>query len=385
MSLPVLVELVEEAASRHVGRDQTPGLVALVANGAIRGVAPLGAMSIDGEPMQRDTLFRIASISKPITAATTLTLVDDGLLKLDDPISRWLPEMAERRVLVSMDGPLDRTVPAQREIVVRDLLNFTFGFGATAEMFSATEPWPIAAAADALKLASLGPPEPATPPGPDLWIERLGSLPLMAQPGERWFYNTGAQVLSVLISRVAGRPLPEVMHERLFAPLGMRDTAFHTTDPGRLATSYVNTPAGLQVWDPPDGVWSKPQAFPDGAAGLISTVDDLHAFSRMLLTDGAGVLKPESVTAMTSDQLSAQQKLHSAGLGPGFFSDSSWGFCQAVHGNGSYGWNGGLGTSWLVDPRHDLVVIVFTQRMFDSPELPQLHREVQAAAYAAVA
>lgn len=384
MGAPVLVELAHEAAIRHVG-PQIPGLVALVSSGAAMDVESLGEMSVGGPPMRRDALFRIASISKPITAATTLALVDDGLLRLDDPVAKWLPELAQRRVLVSMDAPLDQTVPANREIVVRDLLNFTFGFGFTAEMFTATEPWPVARAADELGLASLGPPQPATPPDPDTWIERFGTLPLMAQPGERWFYNTGAQVLSVLIRRVSGKPLPQVMHERLFVPLGMNDTGFHTDQIERLATSYVNTPEGLVVWDPPDGLWSEPQPFPDGAAGLLCTVDDLHAFSRMLLSGGAGVLSPESVEAMTSDQLTAEQRQVSVGLGRDFFATSSWGFCQSVDDNGSYGWNGGLGTSWRVDPRHDLVVIVFTQRMFDSPDPPQVHKDMLAAAYAAVA
>jgi CubicO group peptidase (beta-lactamase class C family) len=238
-------------------------------------------------------------------------------------------------------------------------------------------------AENALRLATLGPPDPATQPDPDTWIAGLGTLPLLAQPGERWLYNTGASVLGVLAARASGMPYPEFLRSRLFEPLGMRDTAFFAADTSRLATSYRPTPDGLVVSDPPDGAWSHPPAFADGAAGLVSTADDLLAFARMLLRGGAPVLSADSVRAMTTDQLTQEQKAR-GGLFPGFFTGRSWGFCQQVRDDGSYGWDGGLGTSWLVDPGHDLVVIALTQRMFDSPETPQAHRDVQAAAYSAL-
>jgi CubicO group peptidase (beta-lactamase class C family) len=220
-------------------------------------------------------------------------------------------------------------------------------------------------------------------PDTDTWIAGLGSLPLIAQPGERWLYNTGASVLGVLAARAAGTSFGDVLRTRLFEPLGMRDTAFWTSDPERLATAYRPTPDGLIVWDEPAGRWSRPPAFEDGAARLVSTVDDLHAFARMLLGRGQSVLSPESRRAMTSDQLTAAQKAR-GGLGPGFFDGRSWSFCQAVYEGGAFGWNGGYGSSWLVDPGHDLIVIVLTQREFESAEPPPLHREIQAAAYAAV-
>jgi CubicO group peptidase (beta-lactamase class C family) len=140
----------------------------------------------------------------------------------------------------------------------------------------------------------------------------------------------------------------------------------------------------LVVWDPPDGAWSRRPAFGDGAAGLLSTADDLLALARMLLRGGAPVLSQESVRAMTSGQLTPGQKAR-GGLGPDFFAGRTWGFCQQVREDGAYGWDGGLGTSWLVDPGQDLVVIVLTQRMFDSPDTPQAHRDVQVAAYSALA
>jgi CubicO group peptidase (beta-lactamase class C family) len=370
-------------AAEHVDDARVPGLVAVIARGDQEHREVLGRLSVGGRAVTADSLFRISSTTKPITAAATLALVEEGLIGLDEPVDRLLPELAERRVLRQMDGPLDDTVPAARAITTRDLLTFTFGFGMALDMFTAPEPWPVVAAAERLRLATIGPPMPAIPPDPDTWIARLGELPLLAQPGERWLYNTGAAVLGVLLARAAGAPFADVLRTRLFEPLGMRDTAFCTAHPDRLATAYQPTPDGLVVWDEPDGMWARPPAFPDGAAGLVSTADDLLAFARMLLRGGAPVLSPASVRAMTTDQLTPGQKAH-GGLGGDFFAGRSWAFGQAVLDSGAFGWDGGLGTSWLVDPRHDLAVIVLTQRMFESPDAPKVHRDIQAAAYAAL-
>jgi CubicO group peptidase (beta-lactamase class C family) len=372
------------AAERHVGDEKVPGLVALVARGGQVHVEALGSLAVGGPPVARDSIFRIASTTKPITAAATLAVAAEGLIGLEEPVDRLLPELAGRRVLRRMDGPLDETVPAARAITVRDLLTFTFGFGMVGEMFAAPKPWPVVAATQELRLATIGPPDPPVPPDPDTWIAALGSLPLLAQPGERWMYNTGAQVLGVLLARAAGQPFIEVLRTRIFEPLGMGDTGFWTADTHRLATSYRPAPDGLAVWDEPGGRWSRPPAFGDGAAGLVSTADDLLAFARMLLRGGAPVLPAGAVQAMTTDQLTPAQKAR-GGLLPGFFDGRSWGFGQAVYDSGAFGWDGGLGTSWLVDPAQDLTVIVLTQRMFDNPDPPQVHRDIQAAAYAALA
>ncbi len=374
---------LHEVAQRHVGDEQVPGLVALVARGDDVHAEVLGTKAVGGPAMTRDSIFRISSDSKPITAAATLALAADGLLDLDEPVGRLLPELAGPRVLRRMDGPLDDTVPANRAITVRDLLTFTFGFGTAVEMFFAAEPWPVMAAEAALRLATLGPPDRDSQPDPDTWIAGLGSLPLLAQPGERWFYNTGASVLGVLAARAAGQPFGDVLRTRLFEPLGMTSTAFWTTQTGRLVTAYRGAPEGLVAWDLPDGSWSRPPAFPDGAAGLASTADDLLAVSRMLLRGGAQVLPAAAVRAMTTDQLTPQQKAR-GGLGPDFFKDKSWGFCLAVQDDGSYGWAGGFGTTWLMDPGRDLTVIVLTQRMSDGPEPLAVHAEFQRAAYAAL-
>jgi CubicO group peptidase (beta-lactamase class C family) len=379
------VRRIAAVAASHVGADRVPGLVALVASGDEVHVESLGSLSIGGPDVERDSVFRIASTTKPITGATTMALVDEGLLSLDEPVAELLPELASPRVLRRMDGPLTDTAAVERPITVRDLLTFTFGFGMHVRMFGAPTPWPIVAAATEAQLATVGPPEPKTAPNADDWIKRLGSLPLMAQPGERWLYNTGAQVLGILCRRAAGTSsYADVLRSRVLEPLGMAATAFVADDVARLATAYVGAADGLTVWDPQDGAWSRPPAFEDGAAGLVSTVDDLLAFARMFLRGGASVLSPGSVAEMTSDQLTTGQREGQEV----FLGDRSWGLCQSVITSGpragAFGWDGGLGTSFLVDPIRDLVVIVLTQRVWDGPQPPAVHTAIQDAAYDAL-
>jgi CubicO group peptidase (beta-lactamase class C family) len=371
------------AAQQPVADGRVPGLVLLVASGGDVEVQTAGSLALGGEPVARDSLFRISSTTKPMTAVATLALVEEGLIGLDEPVDRLLPELAGRRVLRRMDGPLDDTVPAGRAITTRDLLTFTFGFGLTMEMFMADEPWPVVEAANGLRLATLGPPEPGVLPDPDTWIASFGTLPLLAQPGERWLYSSGAMVAGVLLARAAGQPFGDVLRTRVFEPLGMGDTAFWAADTGRLATAYRAGTNGLEAWDQPGGDWSRPPAFGDGAGGLVSTADDVFAFSQMLLRGGAPVLTAESARAMVTDQLTPAQKAH-GGLGPDFFAGQSWAFGQAVQDSGTFGWEGGLGTSWMADPARDLTVIVMTQRMLAAPDDFQLHTDLRAAAYAAL-
>ncbi len=354
---------LHKVAAGHVGADQVPGLVALVARGGQVHAEALGSLTIGGPAVQRDSLFRIASLTKPVTGVATLALAAEGLFRLDEPVDRLLPELANRRVLRQMDGPLDDTVPAHRAIIVRDLLNYTFGFGDEWAMFGAAEPWPVMAEQSRLRLATLGPPDLAHQPDPDAWIAGLGSLPLLAQPGKRWFYNTSASVLGVLCARATGQPFGDVLRSRVFEPLGMRDTGFWTTQTSRLATAYEPAAGGLRVWDEPAGIYSQPPPFGDGAAGLLSTADDLLAFSRMLLRGGAPVLAADAVAEMTRDQLTPEQKSY-GGLGPGFFDAASWGYSVAVvtagERAGAFGWAGGFGSTWLADPARDLTVLVLT-------------------------
>jgi CubicO group peptidase (beta-lactamase class C family) len=369
-------------AASHVGDDKVPGLVALVAQGDDVHVETLGTLTVGGRPVERTSLFRIASTTKPITATATLALVREGLLELDEPADRLLPELANRRVLRRMDGPLDDTLPAEASVTVRGLLTFTFGFGMALEMFMAPEPWPVVAAATEAGLATIGPPQPDDFVDPDTWIARFGELPLLAQPGQRWLYNTGAHVLSVLCARTAGASYDEVLRTRIFEPLGMRDTGFHAEDVDRLATAYQPTADGLVVWDPPDGQWSRPPAFHDGAAGLVSTADDLLAFARMLLR-GDRVLAADQVREMSRDHLTAAQRE----FGTAFLGGRGWGLGTSVVRDGPWadaiGWDGGLGTSFLIHPARDLAVIVLTQRMFETAQAPAVHTDLQAAALAA--
>jgi CubicO group peptidase (beta-lactamase class C family) len=377
---------LDEIAESLVEDGTVPGLVTLIAckdevHAEAHGSLTLGG----GEMARRDSLFRIASITKPIVAAGALTLLAEGLFDLDEPVVRLLPELARPRVLRQIDGALDDTVEAVRDITLRQLLTFTFGFGFAEEMFMSTDEWPIVTATNALPLATLGGPRPAVQPDPDAWMAAFATLPLMAHPGERWLYNTSASVLGVFLGRAAGTTLGEVLSTRIFDPLGMHDTAFFASDTSRLATAYQPTSEGLAVWDTPHGQWSSPPAFEDGAAGLVSTADDLLAFSRMLMRGGDPLLGGDAVTSMTTDQLTEEQK--AAGL-PGFMSGRSWCFGQAVivegaHA-GAFGWDGGYGTSWYVDPAHDLVVIVLTQRIFETAEGPQFHRDLRDAAYDAL-
>jgi CubicO group peptidase (beta-lactamase class C family) len=373
-------------AARHVDDGDVPGVVALVARGDQVHVEVRGRLAVDGPPLARDSLFRIASVTKPITAAATMALVAEGRVELDEPVDRLLPELADRRVLRRLDSGLDDTVPARRAVTVRDLLTFTFGFGVVFELFGHDPPLPIVRAEADARLHTLGPPDPTDQPPTDEWLARLGALPLLAQPGERWLYNTSASVLSILCARAGGGSFDEVLASRVLAPVGMGDTAFWTEETARLATAYQRRDGALAVWDPPAGTWSRPPPFPDGAAGLVSTADDLLAFGRLLLRAGNGVLEPSLVRAMTTNQLSDEQRRAEGG---GILRGLGWGFCQAVRTEGdhagAFGWDGGFGTTWLVDPARDLVVVVLTQVLFTSPVPPPTLADLVDAAYAAVA
>ena len=374
-------ERLDEIAQAAVAQGQAPGVVAAVAHGDDTYITAAGTMAVDGPPMREDTVFRISSTTKPITAAVILGLIEDGLLRLDEPVDRLLPELAGRRVLRRPDGPLDDTVEAERPVTVRDLLTFTWGFGMQGAMFTAAQTWPVVTAAAERELGSFGPPAPGTTPEPDTWLRRLAELPLLAQPGERWLYSAGSQVLGVLAARAGGAPFDEVMRDRVLEPLGMRDTGFYAAHPARLATAYENRDGQLTVTDPRDGAWSRPPRFPDGAGGLVSTAADLLAFGRMLLRGGGPVLTPTTVAEMTRDQLTDLQR---ARVWPGFsfLGDRGWGYGVSVLADGSYTWEGGLGTTWVNVPDQDLTVVVLTQRAADETGIPAVCDEVLAAARA---
>lgn len=379
---PARLATLGEHLAGYVERGQVPGLVAAVERRGELHVEVLGVQALGGPPMRRDTLFRISSMTKPVAAVAALILVEECRLRLDEPIDRLLPELAGRRVLRRIDGPLDDTEPAQRPITLRDLLTFRAGWGI---LLSAPDSWPIQRAIAELGIAGFGPPNPAAPHDADEWLRRLATLPLLHQPGERWFYNTASLVLGVLIARAAERPLEDFLRERIFAPLGMRDTGFDVppASRGRFATGYAADADGALVLldDPATSAWNVPPAFPDPGAGLVSTLDDYLAFARMLLAGGTlgGVrmLSRAAVELMTSDQLTPEQR---ATAGPILGDDRGWGLGVAIAREradiattpGRYGWDGGLGTFWTNHPREELTTLLLTQRAM-WPPLPLEH------------
>jgi len=371
---------LDDIIQAAVARGDAPGVVAAVSRGDETEVAAAGVMAVGGPPMRADTLFRITSMTKPVTAAVVLGMAEDGLLHLDEPAGRLLPELAGRRVLRRPDGPLTDTIAAERPVTIRDLLTFTWGFGMQGAMFAGPEPWPIVTAAAERELASFGPPQPGTTPDPDTWMARLAELPLLAQPGERWLYSAGSQVLGVLAARAGGASLEDVMRARVLGPLGMRDTTFHAADTTRLATAYERRDGELVVSDPPDGQWAAPPRFPDGSGGLVSTAADMLAFGQMLRRGGDPVLQAGTVAEMTRDQLTPEQR---GNVWPGFsfLEGRGWGYGVSVLDDGRYGWDGGFGTAW--SNVGDLTVVVLTQRGADETGMPAVCEDVLRAAASA--
>jgi CubicO group peptidase (beta-lactamase class C family) len=363
----------------HVRRDTVGGVAWLAGRDDHVEVDVAGTLTrAEAEPVRRDSIFRISSMTKPIVAAGALILIEECRLRLEDPVDELLPELSDRRVLVDPRGPIEgETVPADRPITVEDVLTFRLGLGMD---FTAPWPQPLLEAMDELGLGG-GPPEPQAPPEPDEWMRRLSTLPLLYQPGERWLYHTGADVLGVLIARASGQALGVFLRERVFEPLGMTDTGFATQHVDRLGTCYTRDPQTGErgVYDPPQGQWAKEPAFPSGGAGLVSTVDDYHAFARLLLSggrlpDGTRLLSTASVEAMTSDHLGV-------GWGrPSTSADGSqgWGYGVGVQVRragltrpaGSYGWAGGMGSSWANDPHRRLAGVLLTTDAFTGPSPP---------------
>ena len=384
--------LIADALRGYVERGEIAGAVALRARQATVQVDSIGLRDREaGLPMHRDTIFRIASMSKPILAAAAMLLVQDGRITLGDAVQRWLPELSERRVLRCVDAALDDTVPARRAITLDDLLTFRLGLGA---VMAPPGQYPLQ---EAMAQLGVSPGPRPLPFGPDEFMARIGRLPLMHQPGEAWMYHTGADILAVLIARVSGARLQDFLHERIFAPLGMHDTGFSIAPAARnrLAASYVVDPDGrLREWEAThDAADAGPPAFPNA---LFSTADDYLAFSRMLLDAGHGphrrILTRDSVRLMMTDHITLQQKAASPFF-PGFWQHHGWGYGGAVilgdgtkagH-PGSYGWFGGLGTSVLVDPDTRMTTIVLTQRLMRSADDTALHEAVQTLAYQALA
>ncbi|MEV7678882.1 serine hydrolase domain-containing protein [Streptomyces sp. NPDC088341] len=386
---------LRDVLDKHISNGPVPGAVALVARGDRVEVEEAGSVDIEGTaPMARDTIFRIASITKPVIAAAVMMLIEDGAggprrIALDDPVAPWLPELVEPHVVRTPGSPVDDVVRAARRITVADLLSARAGYGFPAD-FS------LPALAPLFSDLKQGEPQPQQVAPPDAWMAELSRIPLLHEPGEAWLYNTTSDIQGVLIARVSGRPLPEFLAERIFEPLGMTDTGFHVPPAklGRFTSFYrpVDDPAGGPADDPagrpvlvdaPDGQWSSPPAFPSGAGGLVSTVDDWLAFGRMLLAggsvDGRRYLTPESVRLMTTDHLTPAQR----DAGRLFLEGQGWGFGGSVdiepidpwNVRGRYGWVGGTGTTAHIVPSTGTVTVLLSQLAMSGPTPPDLMRD----------
>ncbi|WP_380285919.1 serine hydrolase domain-containing protein [Kitasatospora purpeofusca] len=392
---------VRDVLTRHVESGAIPGVVALLGRGHETHVEAIGTMRHEGgAPMARDTIFRMASTSKPVTVAAAMVLLDECRLRLDDLVETWLPELANRQVLKRIDSPLDDTVPARRPITVRDVLTSTFGLGMDITALGT----PIMTA---IIENGLTPDLPQPMPEPDEWLRRLGTLPLMNQPGERWQYQIASDVLGVLVARVTGQPFETFLRERVFGPLGMEDTGFHVPAGkiDRLPPLYAPDPqtGEFHVWDEPaDGRWSKPPAFPGGGGGLASTVDDFHAYFRMLLNhgthDGERILSRPAVQLMTTNRLTAEQTAarealarDNVHLSHGQGQHGGWGFGMAVRtyrGDyapvGQFGWDGGSGTSTYADPVNGITGLLLTQVGMTVPSSARLIHDFWTTVYQAL-
>ncbi len=366
------VSSLQDIVDGRVAAGAVPGAVALVADAGSDeiAVAAGGARALGGEPMTHDCLFRIASITKPLVAAATMVLVERGRLGLDDAVERWLPELADPVVLRSVDAELDDVVPAVRPITVRHLLTFQGGHGFPPD-------FAVPVVARLFEDLRQGPPQPAAVPPPDEWMARLARIPLLHQPGEGWTYNTGSDILGVLLARVEATALDDVLADTILGPLGMDDTGFSVADGDldRMTAYYRRDPDGdgLALADPPDGQWVTPPAFPSGAGGLVSTAQDWLAFGRMLLAEGESpggqVLDAESVRLMTTSHVEAEP-------GNPFLGGHGWGFGGSVdleptepwNVPGRYGWIGGTGTAAHVIPSRGTVTIWMGQVELGGPD-----------------
>ena len=333
--------------------------------GEVLQVNELGYRDVEARlPMQRDTMFRIASMTKPVTVAAAMTLVDEGRLALTDPVAKWLPELSEMRVMADVHGSLDDTVPAERPITIDDLMTHRSGFA-----YAFSVPGPLARAYGKLSHRQ----------DQDGWLADLAKLPLAHQPGARLTYSVSTDVLGIALSRIEDKPLAEVLSERIFGPLGMPDTGFSVGPTGRqrAATMYQLGEDGTLHHDSmgPAPITDPPLC--SGGAGLWSTADDYLRFVRMLLAggalDGVRVLSEESARLMRTDQLTDEQRQYPF-LGMPYWIGRGFGLNLSVvtdpaksrqlfgpGGKGSFTWPGAYGTWWLADPSADLILLYLIQ------------------------
>jgi CubicO group peptidase (beta-lactamase class C family) len=348
-------------------------------------------------PVARDTIFRIASMTKPVTSVAALMLHDDGRFALDEPIARHAPELARLRVLRDPDGPLDQTDAAARPITFRDLLTHRSGL-----TYGELHRGPIARACAEAIGKDIDNPFP-----PDEWMARLGTLPLIDQPGAGFHYGVSTDLLGFLVARLEGAPLGAVLERRLFRPLGMRDTGFTVPrekrtrraglcgfDAAGKPAALATTPGGHALAERPDDM-----AFESGGQGLFSTLDDYLAFARLFVgngeVDGVRLLRPETCEMMASNQLTPHQRATARLLGRSLFAAGhGYGMGVAVvmepdkadpltcrGGVGTVGWAGAYGGWWQADPTDGSVLIFLSHNM---AELPQMAKGIGLGVWSAI-
>lgn len=367
---------IHEAIERHIDAGNITGAVTLVARkGRIAHFEAHGLMDLDAEtPMRKDAVFRLMSMTKPVTAVAVLMMLEEGKIRLADPVSKFLPEFAEMQVVAAQGAdPASggsgsgaaadpATVPAEREITIRDLLTHTSG---------------LVQNADRTPDDSLA-----------TYVPKLAEVPLEFQPGVDWQYSglAGPDVLARIVEIVSGKAYDEFVRGRIFEPLGMHDTMYFPSDElrPRLVTLYRITPQGFEKDPDPDRISSK--VYFSGGAGLVSTAHDYVQFAQMLANggelNGKRLLSPRTVELMASDHVDG---LFDGKLPP-LFPERGFGFGLQVAimednigagwrlPNGSYGWLGAYGTQVWVNPREKLVTLVMIQNMN-----PEVHRDFENA------
>lgn len=361
--------VLEEFITTAVDSGVVPGAVGVVGIGDHQEVVARGVASPAGEALAADAIVQIQSMTKTIVAAATRRLIEAGRLGLDSPVEGWLPELADRSVLVDPDADLDQVVPADRSITVSDLLACTSGYG------MATSDSPLAAAMRA-NLTEAGA-EPVAV-GADEWLAAIAELPLTFQPGRNWRYHHSYAILGILLSRLAGRPLGELLEAEIFAPLGMTDTAFFVPDDkiGRLSAAYrYGDDGALTVTQPAGGgFYAGPPPFDVSHAELVSTAADFARFAAMLCgggsVGGVRVLSAESVRAMLSDSVDPTAKTPDAFFDPTFWDGQSWAHggsvTRAGDHPGRYSWAGGQGTCFTLDPGGGYAVLLTQVELGDA-------------------
>ena len=381
---------IAEMLAEPVNAGEMAGAVTLVWQGEVLQTAAVGWADIEARmPLRRDSLFRIASMSKPVTSVAALMLMEEGRLALDEPITSWAREFGEMRVLRAPDGPLDDTVAAERPITFADLLTHQAGI-----TYGDFHSGPIKAAYDAALGASID-----SHLTPDEWIARLAALPLIGQPGAGFYYGHSIDLLGFLIARIEGAPLGEVLARRIFRPLGMVDTGFivppekrgrraamHGFDAQGKLIRLAAVPGGAALAERPNDM-----AYEGGGAGLWSTVDDYATFARLFVgggaVDGVRLLKPETVDLMSTNRLSEAQRAAAKTLGmPVFTAGNGFGLGVAVTidpatasvirgkgGRGTVNWPGAYGGWWQADPTDGSVMVLLQHNMVDPEGLSNGH------------